>query len=32
VIGILESGRRAELEEFRSRVTGWELKRYLDEA
>jgi glutamine synthetase len=32
LISILESGRRAELEQFRSCVTGWELERYLDEA
>jgi glutamine synthetase len=32
LIKILESGRRAELEEFRSRVTNWEHERYLDES
>jgi glutamine synthetase len=28
----LVDGRRAEAEQFRSHVTGWEVERYLDEA
>jgi len=32
LVGILTTGRRAELEDFRSTVTTWETDRYLDES
>jgi glutamine synthetase len=32
LVDILTTGRRAELEEYRASVTGWELDRYLREA
>jgi glutamine synthetase len=32
LVGILEAGRRAELEDFRSAVTSWERDRYLQES
>lgn len=32
LVTILETGRRAELEDFRSTVTSWETTRYLDES